>query len=304
MFKTGDVFKLLEDGHYEIIDRVKDIYKNNKGQTVSPRLVEQNFEGVPGVKRTFLVGDGKPYNVLFIVPDEEEPILKLYKNKEEQRQYFRQIIEVCNSSLAQYDRIINFEILDRDFSIELNEITTKNTFNRKNIVKNFSSLIDDLYKSNTIELKIGDLKIKIPRWFFRDIGILEDDIIIDENGLLNRSSSVHLTIKKKDNLIQVGDLFYSLNSNFIELGTIVRQPSLWCGNNELLSFYPCKEGWDTPINSISNDIHFCFENTKRDVQFITHIKDASLVKIHKNFVILNSLEKEGTIEAVNELSTF
>ncbi|HPI19179.1 MAG TPA: GNAT family N-acetyltransferase [Candidatus Kapabacteria bacterium] len=304
MFKTGDVFKLLDDGHYEIIDRIKDIYKNNKGQTVSPRLVEQNFEGVAGVKRTFLVGDGKPYNVLFIVPDDEEPILKLYKNREEQRQYFRQIIDVCNSSLAQYDRIINFEILERDFSAQSEEITAKNTFNRKNIVKNFSNLIEDLYRNNTIELKIDDIKIKIPRWFFRDIGVLEDDIITDESGLLNRSNSVHLNIKKKDNLIQIGDLLYSLNSNVIELGAIVRQPSLWCGNNELLSFYPCKEGWDTPAYTISNDIHFCFENTKNDVQFVSHIKDASLAKIHKNFVVINSLEKEGTIEAVNELSTY
>ena len=40
---TGDVFRISEDGYYRIIDRVKDIYKNNRGQTVAPQVMEKNF---------------------------------------------------------------------------------------------------------------------------------------------------------------------------------------------------------------------------------------------------------------------
>ncbi|MGZ5424962.1 MAG: AMP-binding protein, partial [Candidatus Aminicenantales bacterium] len=64
---TGDVFERQPNGYYQIVDRIKDIYKNNRGQTIAPRKVEEKFVGVPGIKRTFLVGDGRPYNVLFIV---------------------------------------------------------------------------------------------------------------------------------------------------------------------------------------------------------------------------------------------
>jgi len=32
--------------------------------------------GVPGIKRTFLVGDGRPTNVLFIVPDPGDEVLR------------------------------------------------------------------------------------------------------------------------------------------------------------------------------------------------------------------------------------
>jgi len=39
---TGDLFRELPNGHYEIVDRLKDIYKNNRGQTVAPRKVEKN----------------------------------------------------------------------------------------------------------------------------------------------------------------------------------------------------------------------------------------------------------------------
>ncbi len=72
---TGDIFRKRESGHYEIIDRIKDIYKNSKGQTVAPGAIEQKLAHVPGIARSFLVGDGRDYNVLLIVPDLEDPVL-------------------------------------------------------------------------------------------------------------------------------------------------------------------------------------------------------------------------------------
>jgi len=79
---TGDIFKISDNGHYSIVDRVKDIYKNNKGQTIAPRTVEMKFTGVPGVQDTFLVGDAKPYNVLLIIPDNNDPVLAALSDME------------------------------------------------------------------------------------------------------------------------------------------------------------------------------------------------------------------------------
>ena len=45
---TGDVFERQANGYYQIVDRIKDIYKNNRGQTIAPRKVEDKFVGVPG----------------------------------------------------------------------------------------------------------------------------------------------------------------------------------------------------------------------------------------------------------------
>ena len=73
---TGDIFKIHEGGHHEIIDRVKDIYKNNKGQTVAPGMIENKFVGVPGINRTFLVGDARAYNALLISPENSDPIIE------------------------------------------------------------------------------------------------------------------------------------------------------------------------------------------------------------------------------------
>ena len=56
-FHTGDIFK-EKNGHLYIIDRKKEIYKNTRGQTISPQKIENMFQDFESVKSVFLVGDG------------------------------------------------------------------------------------------------------------------------------------------------------------------------------------------------------------------------------------------------------
>ncbi len=253
---TGDLFKILPDGHYQIIDRLKDIYKNSKGQTIAPQQVEKKFEGVPGIKRTFLVGDARDFNVLLIVPDFEDPVLKNLNDESEEREYFHQIVSSANKDLAAYERVINFAVLDRDFSVDKNELTPKGSLKRKEIENNFRETIDSLYVSKFVELNFGDWDIIIPRWFYRDLGILEDSIEVTEKGLIDINDSIELTIKEtyKDNNIQVGDFIYEIKDKVIDFGVLVRKPLLWAGNPSLMEFYPCKIGWDTSIGSFTEHI--------------------------------------------------
>jgi long-subunit acyl-CoA synthetase (AMP-forming)/predicted GNAT family acetyltransferase len=246
---TGDVFTVDENGFHEIIDRVKDIYKNNKGQTVAPRTVEQKFENVPGILRTFLVGDARPYNVLLIVADDKDSMLESLDidNRDE---YFHQIVMAANKDLAPYERVINFCLLERDFSLEKGELTPKNSYNRKVIEQNNEALIKQLYQSDTIMLQTDDAEIIIPRWFFRDLGILENDIVPVKNGLKNKRNGNELQILEKENKIfLIGNLRYFINSNHIDLGLLARQPRIWLGNPELIRFCPVKEGWDLPLEA-------------------------------------------------------
>ncbi len=252
---TGDVFKVLPSGYYEIVDRVKDIYKNNKGQTIAPRVVEMKFSGIAGFRNTFLVGDGKPYNVLFIVPDFNDELL-MTSPEHIQREYFHQIINAANAGLAPYERVINFTLLDRDFRIELGELTPKGSFNRKAITENFSAVIAELYQSNYITFYISGLKIQVPRWFFRDLGILEDDIIGRDDCLYDRRRKLKLTVLKGESgdSYQIGDLVYFLDDKAFDLGKFSQQPLLWAGNPEMVVFCPCIEGWDTNTGKVSTQV--------------------------------------------------
>ncbi len=305
--KTGDIFRTLTGGQLEIVDRIKDIYKNKKGQTVAPRKIEQKFEGVPGIKRTFLVGDNRNYNVLLIIPDSEDPVIKASASEENRIKYFNQIITAANQELAPYERVVNFDTLERDFSLERGELTAKSSFKRKEIEKNFSDTIDNLYTSTFIELKIDGIVIKIPRWFYRDQGILIGEIIVRKNKLFNRFTNKTLKIKKnlKEKTILIGDIEYDVKDDVIDLGVFSRQPQLWTANPELINFCPCKEGWEIPFEGISPQIHL----PRKRKEFSDHYITLKLSAIRNQLLLLvNELSikaffsgKKRAIEAIERL---
>ena len=250
---TGDVFRRLERGHLSIVDRVKDIYKNDRGQTVAPHRVERKFHGVPGIKRAFLVGDHRSYNVLLIVPDHEDPVLHDAPDDYSRREYFHQIVAAANADLAPYERVVNFALLERDFALERGELTPKGSFQRKAIEQNFASVIATLYDRPWVELELDGVRARLPRWFFRDIGILENDLLAVRGGLFDRRRNLLLPLWREadEPLVRIGDLDYAVSGDTVDLGILARQPRLWLGNPALIAFAPCKEGWDAGLGGVS-----------------------------------------------------
>ncbi len=267
---TGDIFRVHKNGHHEIIDRIKDIYKNNKGQTVSPGNIEKKFINVPAITTTFLVGDGRANNVLLIVPNRQDPIFNSFETESNVREYYRQIIMTANQELVPYERIVNFKLLDRNFSTDKGELTPKGNFNRKQILQNFSSTIEELYKSNKIEFKFENFKVTIPRWLFRDLGILETDIIQTPNGIKDKISKLILEIAPTDkpNKFKIGDLIYKVTNNDIDLGRMIRQPFLWMGNPQLTAFFPCKDSYELPFKQFKEQV--CVTNA--DIKYQSNEK--------------------------------
>ncbi len=253
--KTGDVFIINEDGYHEIVDRVKDIYKNNRGQTVAPQVIEKKFHNVPGIKSTFVVGDNRPYNVLLIVPDKSDSLFTSCKG-DNLREYFHQIVMSANKDVAPYERVVNFALLERDFSAEKGELTPKGSFNRKAIENGFLKLIDSLYQSNVVLIKRGAVSCSVPKWFYRDLGILETDIVFGKDKLVNKRTKQVLNVRRrKPGSWIIGDLVYTLSGDTIDLGLFTRSPKLWTGNPSLISFCPVKEGWDVPVKGMAEGIY-------------------------------------------------
>ncbi len=253
---TGDIFHRRPSGHYEIVDRIKDIYKNSKGQTVAPAAVERLLADVPGIRRTFLVGDGRDDNVLLIVPDRDDPVLAASPSPDDTDEYIRQVITAANKELAPYERVVNFALLDRDFEAERGELTPKGTPRRKVIQEHFAETIDGLYRKSFVELEHAGLRVRVPRWFYRDLGVLETAIESRADGLLNRRSDrlLHLRPHPETGGTLIGDLVYRLDGDVVDLGVFARQPMLWVGNPSLAAFCPGKEGWDLPLGGISPQV--------------------------------------------------
>jgi long-subunit acyl-CoA synthetase (AMP-forming) len=251
---TGDLFIQHENGYLEIVDRIKDIYKNSRGQTVAPQRVEQRLASVPGIRRGFVAGDHRDHNVLLIVPDRDDPVLA-GRPEDQVHEYLAQIVASANDGLAPYERVVSFAVLDRDFDIHQDELTPKGTFRRKVIEQHFADVIERLYLSNHVDLDVDGLRVRIPRWFFRDLAVLEEDILSTRDGLRNRRHATVLAIARcRNGLVRIGDLEYKLADDTIDLGTFARQPRLWLGNPALVAFSPCKPGWDSPMRKVSGQV--------------------------------------------------
>jgi long-chain acyl-CoA synthetase len=304
---TGDLFRSHSNGYLEIVDRVKDIYKNSRGQTVAPRRVEQKFEAVPGVRRAFLVGDHRDYNVLLFVPDRDDPVLQVPESGV--HEYFRQLVAAANEDLAPFERVVNFALLERDLSVDRGELTPKGSMRRKVIEEHFSATIESLYRSAQVAIHTDCCEVRLPRWFFRDLAALEDEIGWEQGRLVNRRSGKVMRLQSghAPGWFQIGSLEYQVGSHAIDLGLFARQPRLWAGNPELAEFAPCKDGWDLPLRSVSPQVRLpgVREATPADrgEQRLAGIHDSQLHRVHRLCVSALFSDAEEALESVRLLAS-
>jgi glycosyltransferase involved in cell wall biosynthesis len=78
---------------------------------------------------------------------------------------------------------VDFAVLDRDFESARGEIGPQGFLNRKVIEANFHDLVEGFYRSPSVDLDAAGVQVRIPRWFYRDLGIMQDEIVADPSGL-------------------------------------------------------------------------------------------------------------------------
>ncbi len=239
-FPTGDIMVQDDEGFIEIVDRKKEIYKNIKGETIAPQKIENFFRDFETVKQVFLVGDHRPYNTVLIYPNYEN---KLYDfrtmSPKEIHDYFSSIIVSINKFLAPFERILDFQIIDRPFSLEYDELTPKGTYKRRNIEKNFEKDISSMYHLSYVSIYLDDLEIRIPNWFLREKGCLNRDIVPEKERISIPKQNISLSISiidRKELLVKIGSFIYQLKSAYVDFQALLTTPMYWLGNYELIKF--------------------------------------------------------------------
>ncbi len=309
-FHTGDIFK-EDGGHYFIIDRKKEIYKNSRGITISPQKIENLFQDFEVVKSVFLVGDGQPYNTVLIYPDK-----KWLKNFEQENdlnisEYFSSLIQSVNSFLAQHERIVNYALIERNFSADKNELTLKKTYKRKIILKNFDKYIAPLYEKDYHSLIVDGNEIRIPKWLLRKSRMIYNDLIWDGNTLSIRNTDKNLSVVFNDADIIIGDYRYYIRNNVVDIRKMVN-PKLWIGNQTFVEFFGFQAILPNAFEEIQ-DINFSRINFKPGTAnipttFIDAIKTAlrdkifDLETIHQSAVILLNTTGYNISIAINYFS--
>jgi long-chain acyl-CoA synthetase len=140
---TGDVGVIDEDGFLTVTDRKKDIIVTAGGKNVAPQNIENLLKGIPWVSQALVVGDRRPYLVALLTLDVDE-VAKL-DGQEDVRALIEGAVADLNESLAHFEQVRRFEILERDFSPEENEITPTLKLKRRVVEEHFAPQLEKLY---------------------------------------------------------------------------------------------------------------------------------------------------------------
>ena len=308
-FHSGDIMEADEGGYIRLVDRKKEIYKNVKGQTVAPQKVENLFRDFVSVARIFLVGDHREYNTALIYPNSDFEELDLDAlSADELHTHFRSLVVTANSFLSPFERIVDFAVIDRDFSAEHGELTPKGTYKRKAIERNFAEVIRQLYRRAT--LRVGDAEVTVPNWLVQALGITTQALRVEGDQLLLTSHGTKLTIKRiSRDTVRVGSATYRHERRAVSLGYLLSSPRLWLGNEELVGFAPLEIEQRERRRRRSFNVfwldrvapHQPSEDDRRHVATLLGKQALDLMDLHKAALLTGSDVVEDAILAVRAL---
>ncbi|MCB9758298.1 MAG: long-chain fatty acid--CoA ligase [Alphaproteobacteria bacterium] len=160
---TGDIGELDADGFLRITDRKKDIIVTAGGKNIAPQVIENALKArSPFISQVVMHGDKRNFCVALITIDEEavgkwaaEQGLSWsgYAGLAALPQVFALIqgeVDGLNATLARYETLKKFAILDHDLSTESGELTAKLSVRRRVVEARNQALLDGFY-AGTVE---------------------------------------------------------------------------------------------------------------------------------------------------------
>lgn len=155
-FHTGDIGRFFK-GNLQITDRLKNMLVNAYGKNIYPTPVENTYLKSPKIEQLFLVGDKREFITAIVVPardalqekfnlsDEffEQP--DIFIEDKEIVDWIAQDLKFLSHELAKFERIKNFKVKRKPFSIDNGEITPTMKAKRKVIEKKYAGAIDAMY---------------------------------------------------------------------------------------------------------------------------------------------------------------
>jgi long-chain acyl-CoA synthetase len=164
-FKTGDIGQIDEDGYLVIKDRKKDLIITAGGKHVAPQYIENLFAGDKLVSKVLAYGDRRKYITALITlnPDGLETFARSnnisFSSLEELVNHplvlheLQETVDQKNERLATFEQIKKFMVLEREFTIEANELTPTMKMKRKLITEKYKDLLDSLYEEEDLRVE-------------------------------------------------------------------------------------------------------------------------------------------------------
>jgi len=155
---TGDIGVFDAEGFLMITDRKKHLFKTSGGKYIAPTPIENLFLASKYIDQFVLIGDKRMFLSALIVPDFEA--LKEYADSHnipyktnDDLVDVKEIYDLMDAelgkfqkSLANFERIRKFALLDKPFTLETGELTPTLKLKRKVIEERYKNLIEGMYE--------------------------------------------------------------------------------------------------------------------------------------------------------------
>jgi long-chain acyl-CoA synthetase len=156
---TGDIGRLDEHGCLVITDRKKEILKTSGGKMIAPQPIENLLRADRFVSQAVVVGERRNYVSALIVPSTDQILSycglkgipgtdfkELIRHPRVVDLFERRIARI-NETLARYEQVKKFCLLEREFTVEAGEITPTLKPRRKVIEEHFRDRIEVMYSA-------------------------------------------------------------------------------------------------------------------------------------------------------------
>jgi long-chain acyl-CoA synthetase len=155
---TGDLGEWDEEGYLRIIDRKKNLIILSTGKNVAPQPVENAINNSPFIDQSVLVGHGRKFVVVLVVPDFENLFSWARKKgivadskeelvrRPEVQQFLEQEVKRMTSSFAPFEQPKKVWVADREWTVESGELTPTLKVKVHEVERRYREVIDRLYE--------------------------------------------------------------------------------------------------------------------------------------------------------------
>jgi len=156
-FHTGDMGIIDDDHLLKITGRKKELFKTSFGKYIAPQLIENKLKESPFIDNIIVLGENQKFAAALIVPDfqhlknwckgkgisytTDSEMIKLPRIIKR----FLKEIKKYNEELGDTEKIMRFELMDSEWTIESGELTATLKLRRTFINKNHTEAIKKLF---------------------------------------------------------------------------------------------------------------------------------------------------------------
>ena len=143
---TGDEGYIDDEGFLKITGRVKDLFKTTKGKYVAPSPIEMKISANKNIEQVCVVGNELPQPIALLVLSEKGKSTL----REDLKISLNSTLDNMNSILENHEKIHNFIILDKPWTVENKLLTPTMKIKRNLIEKKYSIFYNDWYDKESI----------------------------------------------------------------------------------------------------------------------------------------------------------